>query len=996
MLKMKNYGVLGLVFMMLMTSACQEKEVLYRVAEKAWPESFGNHRAVLDIQEDGESVYIDLPWRRHDRDPQKRRLLLIEASTGDTVPNIHRIRVDGEKCEVMAGPVKAGTYHFYYLPFEVQEGYGFYNRGYLSPEQGPEKPWIEKLDMENSSRARLRVFECRTSLDNFYPMEIIPFAAEKAAFLESHPDSFLLFTEDRTHPIRMWNELPLRWLENPKLNLFKGSAQRNEYYVFQVGLYASASDLEDIQVSFSDMEGPGGQILASELITCFNTEGIDTHGRPFRKELEVWEDRVQALWVGIDIPEDIKPGRYHGTIFIGPAMGGKQEVSVELKIDRAVLADRGDGEPWRHSRLRWLNSTAGLSEDPVPPYHAIEQKTNSIYKLSGKQIIFSKRGLPQSILTGDTEILEGPIRFRLLGKQGEIPFDSTEFKNLDLRGGILKSQWKQEAEKISLRGEGTLESDGYLRYTFSLEAREDINLEDIRVEFPFRREIAQYMMGMGLPGCAVPATHSAKWDGPEDAFWIGNTRGGIWVELRGSSYHGPLLNLYRPEPPESWNNGGLGGFSIKKGQNNVLAIVNSGKQSLKAGEHRDFEFALLLTPVKKINTSSQFLDRYYHNSGHPDPEQADLDAGVRIVNLHHANVFNPFINYPFLAVDVMKPFVERNQEKGMKVKIYYTIRELSNHLPELWALRSLQDEIFDYGPGGGYPWLREHLVGAYRPQWYDHADDTRVDASILTAPGDSRWINYYIEGLAWLIEHVGIDGLYMDDVAFDRHILKRIRNVMEASKPGCLIDLHSNTGFSKGPATQYAEYFPYVDKLWFGESFMYDEMSPENWLVEVSGIPFGLMGDMLHGGGNPWLGMVFGMTARLPWSTEGVICNPKAIWKIWDDFGIDRARMSGFWDLHPVVETNRDEVKATAYIHKDRVLISIGNFSDQKQIVSLQIDWEQLDFGSDNVLLSAPAIEKFQEAMETGPNEQLVVEARKGRLLYLEENIREQESGLKE
>jgi hypothetical protein len=81
---------------------------------------------------------------------------------------------------------------------------------------------------------------------------------------------------------------------------------------------------------------------------------------------------------------------------------------------------------------------------------------------------------------------------------------------------------------------------------------------------------------------------------------------------------------------------------------------------------------------------------------------------------------------------------------------------------------------------------------------------------------------------------------------------------MEEEKPGCIIDLHSNTGFSKGPAKQYAEYFPFVDKLWFGESFQYNEMSYGNWLVEVSGIPFGLMGDMLHGGGNSWLGMVFG------------------------------------------------------------------------------------------------------------------------------------------
>ena len=34
-----------------------------------------------------------------------------------------------------------------------------------------------------------------------------------------------------------------------------------------------------------------------------------------------------------------------------------------------------------------------------------------------------------------------------------------------------------------------------------------------------------------------------------------------------------------------------------------------------------------------------------------------------------------------------------------------------------------------------------------------------ADASVLTATGDSRWYNYYVEGLAWLVQYTGIDGL---------------------------------------------------------------------------------------------------------------------------------------------------------------------------------------------------------------------------------------------
>ena len=97
-----------------------------------------------------------------------------------------------------------------------------------------------------------------------------------------------------------------------------------------------------------------------------------------------------------------------------------------------------------------------------------------------------------------------------------------------------------------------------------------------------------------------------------------------------------------------------------------------------------------------------------------------------------------------------------------------------------------------------------------------------------------------------MVENMDIDGIYLDDVSYDRRILKRMHRAMESVKPGCIIDLHSNTGFSKGPANQYADFFPYINKVWFGESFLYDKMTPANWLVESSGIPFGLTGDMLY------------------------------------------------------------------------------------------------------------------------------------------------------
>jgi len=288
------------------------------------------------------------------------------------------------------------------------------------------------------------------------------------------------------------------------------------------------------------------------------------------------------------------------------------------------------------------------------------------------------------------------------------------------------------------------------------------------------------------------------------------------------------------------------------------------------------------------------------------------------------------------------------------------------------------------GRGGGYPWLREHFVNHYRPQWYDHVDSVTIDASVLTSTGESRWFNYYIEGLKWLVQNVNIDGVYLDDVSFNRNMLKRMRKVMDEVKPGCILDLHSNTGFSKGPAIQYTEFFPYLDKLWFGESFKYDEMPPENWLVEVSGIPFGHMGDMLHGGGNPWRGMIYGMTVRHPWLTEGVTCDPRAIWKVWDDFGIAESDMIGYWDANPVVKTNNSDVKATAYVRDGKVLISVASWANKPVDVLIEIDWNALNIDKSKVNFYAPEIENFQPKRSFGIDEEIPTEPTKGWLIIAE------------
>lgn len=989
----------------------QSQPCTYAVASTPWDEGLGNHRAVVEVKQTAKAVMLHLDWRRGDKVTDQHCFLVVNAQNGDTIANVLKLQISPESCDMVFGPVMAaGTYYIYYLPYEVVPSGGYYYGNYLK-DTPPDSTWVSSLTRLGAlPSAEVKRLESRTSFDSFYPMEVIATENEVKAYTRRHLQSWYAFPEDRTRPIRMRAHLPYRWMQCEPGDTLKGIAAPNEYYAFQIGIWCPTSELKHLGYTASALENSeGGTQLSKNDITCFNTEGINPDGIPFHNTVNVPANQVQPLWFGIDIPENAAPGTYNGTITLSADGQPDLHVPLAITIDGKPIAERGDQEPWRHSRLRWLNSTLGIADTPIAPYTKITENNGRPTCLGRTMQLDAQTPLPGQINSWGTDLLASPLRFVVETSAGEKLLVANPEKT-QLTDGHCTWTWEAEDQDLTVGCTGRMEFDGWMQFSYTLHPKHDFQAKDIRLELPLHKEVATYILGAGLPGQETPKVYDGGWDTPVrevneqnisvpvnrksnwlwpfDSFWLGNAKAGIHCELRGASYTGPLLNAYHPAYPESWYNHGRGGFRLRQEGDVTHMTVYSGERTLKVRDSINFSFALIVTPVKELNLKSQFNDRYYHNGAKPTPTDADVEAGVRIINVHHANEYNPYINYPFLSEQKLVPFVEKWHHKGCKVKLYYTLRELSNVCTELWAIRSLGHEVLRGGNGGGYPWLREHLVDDYSPQWYHHfgSDDmvTPADAAILTTESDSRWYNYYIEGLRYMVSHYDIDGLYMDDVSFGRDILKRMRRAMDMVKPDCIIDLHSNTGFSRGPANQYAEFFPYVDKLWFGESFQYDRMSPANWLVESSGIPFGLMGDMLQGGGNRWLGMQYGMTVRHPWVTENVVCDPRPIWKEWDRFGIDRAHMYGFWETQVPVITDDSSVKVTTYQRGRKLMLSVGNYSDTTKQVSLRIDWQRLGLRPHTVHFTIPAIDGFQPALPLTRGQLLTVEPRKGYLIYAE------------
>jgi len=959
------------------------------------PDTLGNHRVVVNVSSVTEAVRVQADWRRRDHHPENVNIIVTDANL-HRINNVYRNSITRESCDIVFQPVSGkGNYYLFYMPYITKGSANYPTVLYQKPIQSADKNWLDKVTSHLSSIPQATATEMQSinTLNSFYPMEVIAKKSEVANLIDNNKDkSFFLFPELRKYSIRMTEDIPLRWIQHGPNGSIKDSASKNEYFTFQVGVVSFQQSFKSCKISYSDLKS-SDFVIKSKDFTCFNTEGFDSEGKPFVKNTKLDKGKIQPLWVGIQIPKDAKTGWYTAIVTVVPEGAKAQSITIKLFVKQNVLTDNGDSNPYALTRLRWLNSRLAFDDEIVPPYTALKRKGNVVSCL-GREVELDPMGFPEKIKSFYSlemthfnkeaiDILAAPVKLVIEDDKGApLKFDAKNLTYTKEKPGTIAWTNTLNNPSVKLTLNAKLEFDGCMEYEVTLKALKDGTLKDVKLQIPYSSESAQYFMGMGQKGGVRPDSFSWKWDQQknQDAVWIGNVNGGIQASFKDTNYVRPLnTNFYLQKPlnmPPSWFNDGKGGCTTQVDGKTYLLTTYSGKRIIKKGEVLHFNFRLLITPFHLLNTDSQWSTRYYHKFNDLDSIQKE---GANVVNVHHATEINPFINYPFLRPELMKKYIDQAHLRNMKVKIYYTVRELSNSAPEIFMLRSLGDEVLSYGKGNGFSWLQEHLDSNYIAAWFV---PELKDAAIVNS-GVSRWHNYYVEGLNWLTENVGIDGLYIDDVAFDRTTMKRVRKILDRNRTGAMIDLHSanqyniHDGFASS-ANLYLEHFPYLNRLWFGEYFDYNS-KPDYWLTEISGIPFGLMGEMLQDNGNLWRGMIFGMTNRRPWSGD-----PRPIWNVWDKFGMQGSEMIGFWVPSSPVKTNNPEVLATIYRKEHKTLVSIASWAQNPVKVKLIIDWKRLGIDPSKAKLTAWDVKDFQPAAVFNPDDEILVQPKKGWLLVIE------------
>lgn len=833
-----------------------------------------------------------------------------------------------------------------------------------------------------------------------------------------HPEAgYFCFTEDRLHDIRTGQIVPQRWVDRPKPDrtVFNGVARPGEFYVWQIGVYAPYFQLDEVRVKFSDLKNEQGDCISSILQRCFNTEGVDAKGNSFTKTVTVQQDTVRPLWVGVQVPATAQ-GHYRGWVIVQVKGCKSTKIAVDLFVQGDAILLQGDTDGWRKSRLRWLDSRIGIADRPTVPYIPIDLTGKSIRYLGGV-IELAETGLPKRITTcydsynqlSDqvlNPVLAGEMRLEIETADGieKLKPGKLEIEYRDSARIFWKTNLKNRFFRVVCRG--TAEFDGSMSYRLEVSALKNIAVRDIRLIVPYSQYASRYQMGLGRKGGFRPSGEF-EWywntDRHQDKIWMGNVNAGLNIRFKDSNYVRPLVNIYyalgKLNLPESWGNDKKGGVRISESPDStVLLEAFSGDRFLDKNQTLHYDFDLLVTPVKPIDLKRLCQERFFHKNSDLSVDyitQAKA-AGANYINIHHKKDIYPFINYPYSdeSIEDLKAFTVQARKESIGTRVYYTTRELTVKIPELWALRSLGNEVIHDGPGrdtrtlihrnGPNAWLNENLSTHFIPAWYNAFNEGKykgdMDISVITTP-DSRWNNYYLEGLQFLLTQVGIEGIYIDDSALDRETLQRARRILDADGKRRQIDIHSWNHFNQwaGFANSihiYLDLLPYVDRTWLGEGFT-AQNSPDFWLVEMSGIPFGLVSETLDAH-NLYRGMVFGMLPRLGWSG-----NPVPLWHLWDHFGMGEARIVGWWNDERIVEIDDEQILATVYLQSDRALIAVANWSDNDKKVTLHLDMNRLGFVPARI--SVPSIEGLQ-AGKSGCrlSEPISVSGKSGLILLLE------------
>jgi hypothetical protein len=584
-----------------------------------------------------------------------------------------------------------GDYHVYWLPYDLSGLGGTYTVRYFNDTSAqfcasnkPCSQWAAAHGLDAAGQASgawhtlpeatyvreeyRSGFEARTEMEMVATDAEVRALVKRVATEAGGLSPFVVFPEDRTMQIRMQDFVPHRWVQRPASDVAQPqlalAGQPGEFLIFQLGVISTdwpgnssgAQPSSQLDMHFNDLRADaGGVAVPASALNCFNFGGIDSHGQSFNKTVFVRPREVLALWCGIQLPLTLQNGSVSGTLeLLGTATGtagGSSSLSVHLRVavgGEAVL-QAGDNEPWRMSRVRWLDSTAGISTTPAFPFTPVQlDATAARLSILGRRMTLDPRtGLPQSIECGGgvgapftpdyQPVLRGAAGVQLTVFRDGLPvvFEPAGPTKWEYTAGTELVTWTSEAHETGVtaaaadgRGgggggllwqtQGSLESDGFASFDVAVHNRDNARTDVLSGStflVPLSLEASPFAMGFELRGGARPERLKWGWldhiGQGNNKIWVGGAHAGVKLTLLGTGKNWSQFDehwtISKDDIPLAWGGDDLSGGCVLQTINGTGggAEINctAGETTIAAGARLNFRFHLLITPLKPLRNN---------------------------------------------------------------------------------------------------------------------------------------------------------------------------------------------------------------------------------------------------------------------------------------------------------------------------------------------------------------------------------------------------------
>ena len=180
-------------------------------------------------------------------------------------------------------------------------------------------------------------------------------------------------------------------------------------------------------------------------------------------------DKMKAA--GIDSIEKLVTASAEDLVKLKIKGVGKATAEKIIINAKKVLEDAGDSEPWKHSRLRWLNSLTAMDDEVADPFSPMEVEGNIVSCL-GRKVTVNDSGFPESIKSlfapemthlneKGREILAVPVKLVVESQENKvIPWKGKGIKMVKQAPGAIAWEAHSTAGPLLMDCHAQMEFDG--------------------------------------------------------------------------------------------------------------------------------------------------------------------------------------------------------------------------------------------------------------------------------------------------------------------------------------------------------------------------------------------------------------------------------------------------------------------------------------------------------------------------------------------------------